>query len=72
MSSSILIQDKTNTVKVSPPISLDWVDNPSVQKLLDVIVSILAEEYVEIAKKNKDVFMDYPVKPDNDKGHEGG
>ena len=37
-------------------VSLDWRDNPSVQKLLDVIVSIIAEEYIQIAKQNKDVF----------------
>jgi hypothetical protein len=36
--------------------SLDWKDNPAVQKLLDVVVSIIAEEYIQIAKKNKEVF----------------
>ncbi len=38
------------------PISLNWKDNPDVQKLLDVISSIIADEYIQIAKKNKDVF----------------
>jgi len=33
-----------------------WVDNPDVQTLLDVISSIIAEEYIEIAKRNPDVF----------------
>ncbi len=37
-------------------VSLDWQDNPSVQKLLDVVVSIIAEEYIQIAKKNPEVF----------------
>ncbi len=37
-------------------VSLDWQDNPAVQKLLDVVVSIIAEEYIQIAKKNPEVF----------------
>ena len=36
--------------------SLDWQENPSAKKLLDAIVSILAEEYIETAKKNPDIF----------------
>ena len=35
---------------------LTWTDNPDVQKLLDVVVSILAEEYIEVARRNPDVF----------------
>ena len=38
--------------------SLTWMDNPSVQKLLDVVVSIIAEEYIQIAKQNPDLFSD--------------
>ena len=37
-------------------ISLNWSDNPSVQKLLDVLCSIIADEYIGIAKRNPDVF----------------
>ena len=37
-------------------INLNWADNPSVQKLLNVISSIIADEYIEIAKQNKDIF----------------
>jgi hypothetical protein len=37
-------------------VSLDWQDNPAVQRLLDVVVSIIAEEYIQIAKKNPEVF----------------
>jgi hypothetical protein len=33
-----------------------WKDNLSVQKVLDVIVSILAEEYIGIAKENPETF----------------
>jgi len=37
--------------------SLSWKDSPSTQRLLDVICSILAEEYIMIAKQNPDVFL---------------
>jgi len=39
------------------PITFNWADNPDVKHLLDVISSVLAEEYIEIAKENKDVFI---------------
>jgi len=38
-------------------ISLNWTDNSSVQELLDVVVSIIAEEYIQIAKQNPDIFL---------------
>ncbi|MDD5132045.1 MAG: hypothetical protein PHH44_05220 [bacterium] len=44
---------------IKPDISksgLDWRENIAVQKLLDVVVSIIAEEYIQIAKKNPEVF----------------
>ncbi len=40
------------------PISLSWSDSASVQKLLDVVVSIIADEYIQIAKQNPDLFSD--------------
>ncbi len=43
---------------ITQPISLNWSDSPSVQKLLDVVVSIMAEEYIQIAKQNPDLFSD--------------
>ena len=49
-----IAQVKENT----QPISLNWSDNHSVQKLLDVLVSIIAEEYIQIAKQNPDLFSD--------------
>ena len=36
--------------------SLSWKDSSSVQRQLDVICSILAEEYIMIAKQNPGVF----------------
>jgi len=44
--------------KRTQPISLNWSDSPSVQKLLDVVASIIAEEYIQIAKQNPDLFSD--------------
>jgi len=37
-------------------ISLNWRDSSPVQRLLDIISSIIAEEYVIIAKQNSNVF----------------
>jgi len=36
---------------------LNWTDNPEVKELLDIIASIIAEEYIEIAKNNQNVFI---------------
>jgi len=52
-----IAQVKKNS-KATQPISLNWIDSPSVQKLLDVVVSIVAEEYIQIAKQNPDLFSD--------------
>jgi len=41
---------------ITQPTSLSRVDNPSVQRLLDVVISIIADEYIEIAKQNPDIF----------------
>ena len=39
-------------------ICLNWQDSPAIQALLDVVVEIMANEYVEVARENKDVFTD--------------
>lgn len=36
--------------------AINWNDSPSVQRLLDVLSSILAEEYIATAKQNPEVF----------------
>ncbi len=38
------------------PINLSWADNLSVQELLDVAASIIADEYISIAKQNPETF----------------
>ncbi len=52
-----IAQVKENS-KTTQPISLNWSDSPSVRKLLDVVASIIAEEYIQIAKQNPDLFSD--------------
>jgi len=36
--------------------NLSWIDNSSIHKLLDVVAFIIAEEYIQIAKQNPDIF----------------
>jgi len=36
--------------------SLSWKDSPFAQHLLDIISSIMAEEYIAIAKQNPELF----------------
>lgn len=56
-SENILAQEKKkDCLKELPKESFSWKDNPGVQSLLDVISSILADEYIEIARQNPDVF----------------
>ncbi len=50
------VEKKNSNKKTTQPISLVWVDNPSVQRLLDVVLSIMAEEYIQIAKQNPEIF----------------
>ena len=40
-------------------ISLDYTDNLAVQKLLDAIANIIADEYINKAKQNPEIFLDY-------------
>ena len=40
--------------------SFVWTDNLPIQKLLDVVASIIADEYIQIAKQNPDVFSPHP------------
>ncbi len=39
----------------SPP-NLSWKTNPAAKKLLDSLVQIIAEEYIEKAKQNPEIF----------------
>ena len=56
MNNLIITKVEKDVKQNTQPVSLNWEENPSVQKLLDVVVSIIAEEYIQIAKQNQDVF----------------
>ena len=47
-----------NTKLPVQPIDFNWASNANVKNLLDAISSILAEEYIEVAKQNRDVFSE--------------
>ncbi len=49
-------QAEKNREKIVHPTGLSWIDNASVQRLLDVVVSIMADEYIQIAKQNPEIF----------------
>ncbi|MBX7065615.1 MAG: hypothetical protein K1X28_00150 [Parachlamydiales bacterium] len=38
--------------------NLNFSANPASKRLLDVIVSILADEYIQIAKENPEIFLE--------------
>ena len=50
-----IAQVQKNSEAESPTRS-NWTDNPSVQELLDVVASIIAEEYIQIARQNPEIF----------------
>lgn len=58
MSNVSLIESKTQGQ--SP---MNWQDSLPIQHLLDVISSILAEEYITIAKQNPGVFAEIASPP---------
>ncbi len=53
-----LVENIPDTQEEGFQISLNWKESPSTKKLLDAIVSSLAEEYIEIAKNNPDIFTE--------------
>ena len=44
------------TEETNKTISLKWINNQEIQELLDVVISIISEEYIEIATHNPDIF----------------
>lgn len=56
MNNLIITKVEKDIKQNTQPVNLNWEENPSVQKLLNVVVSIIAEEYIQIAKQNQDVF----------------
>lgn len=56
MNNLALERHDKNDEEIDNIISFNWVDNPAVQNLLDIMISIIAEEYIEIARQNPDIF----------------
>ena len=50
------LRNDARTLCDDEKIELHWKDSIATQKLLDVIASIIADEYIQVAKQNKDVF----------------
>lgn len=53
MSELALLENKV--IRQSP--SLSWKDSLSIQHLLNVVSSIIADEYIAIAKQNPEIFQ---------------
>lgn len=49
-----------------------WSENPAVQKLLDVVVAIIAEEYVQTVRKNPETFREIASAPAGSRNDEMG
>jgi hypothetical protein len=50
------IAQAQKNIEVASSISLSWTDNPAIHRLLDIVVSIMAEEYIQIARQNPAIF----------------
>ena len=57
-----IVQIKSVLQSISQKDSLLWKDNLHIQRLLDVVVSIIADEYIQIAKQNPEIFSSKEVK----------
>ena len=55
MDNITLIENKESVIQ-KEAFSFNWKNSPSIQHLLDTISSILAEEYIMIAKQNPEVL----------------
>jgi len=51
-----LTKAKPDSSKEEDSLSLSWEQNRAAKKLLDVLVSILTEEYIQTAKENPEIF----------------
>jgi hypothetical protein len=56
MNDAITAENKISEITENQPIYLNWTDNLSIQELLDVVASIIADEYISIAKENPETF----------------
>ena len=55
--SNLMLLETTKKIIHKENFLFSWKGSPPIQHLLDAISSILAEEYVTIAKQNPEVFL---------------
>ncbi len=58
MDNITVIQEEEYTEIKSSSSGLNYSDRSAVQKLLETIAIIIAEEYIEKAKQNPEIFLD--------------
>ena len=51
-----IVKATTDLSEEDVSLTLNWKENPAAKKLLDALVSILKEEYIQIAKENPKIF----------------
>ncbi len=56
MDNSLVEQNKISVAK-DEKACLNWQSSPALQRLLDVVASILVEEYIGTARQNPEVFL---------------
>ena len=56
MNATAIIETNPGSQAKAQPISFEWLDNPDIRRLLDIISSIIAQEYIQIAKQNPEIF----------------
>jgi len=52
------IKEEKDIKTETQSIGLNYADNLSVQKLLDAMANIIADEYISKAKQNPEIFLD--------------
>jgi len=57
MNNLALEKHEKNDEEIDHIISFNWVDNSTVRNLLDIVISIIADEYIETARQNPDIFL---------------
>ncbi len=62
MIDTIPVQSDNKITNSSARISFSWQDSPPIKQLLDAISSIIAQEYIQIAKENPDIFKERTTK----------
>ena len=53
-----LVKAETHLPKEEDFIGLSWKENPAAKRLLDTLVSILTEEYIQTAKEHPEIFSE--------------